>query len=58
LGGLPAWLQREEFPGEGWSRLLLQLDEVRLPFFLNLGGGRAFVFLSPDGTRARMLWQR
>jgi len=58
LGGLPAWLQEEDFPGAGWSRLLLQLDQVRLPFFLNLGDGRAFVFLSPDGPKARMLWQR
>ena len=58
LGGLPAWVQSEQFPAKGWDRLLVQLNEARLPFWLNLGGGRAWVFLSPEGDAARMLWQR
>ncbi|MBM2623170.1 hypothetical protein JIG36_47505 [Actinoplanes sp. LDG1-06] len=54
LGGEPVWLQGPDSPGPGW-RLVGQLTD-RLGH--NFGdGGIAYVFVSPDGTEGRFLWQ-
>ncbi|WP_430790279.1 hypothetical protein [Actinoplanes sp. G11-F43] len=54
LGGEPVWLQDPAPPGPGW-RLVGQLTD-RLGH--NFGdGGVAYVFVSPDGTEGRFLWQ-
>ena len=54
LGGTPRWLQGDETPGDGW-RLLAQLTDGH---GYNFGdAGIAYVFVSPDGTRGRFLWQ-
>ena len=58
IGGEPAWLQADETPADGPWRFLMQIDSLCPDWFLNLGdAGMAYVFLSPDGLRARMLWQ-
>jgi hypothetical protein len=58
IGGTPLFLQNDEFPdGESWN-LLLQLDSTIVPFEINFGdAGIGYVFLSPDGRIAKMLWQ-
>lgn len=57
IGGAPVWMQGDETPGEGY-RLLLQLDSVRLPFWVNFGdAGVGYAFLSPDGASGLFLWQ-
>lgn len=53
----PFWILGEAEPGPGWS-LIVQLDSVRVPFFLNFGDcGYGYAFLSPDGREGRFLWQ-
>ncbi|GAB7044552.1 MULTISPECIES: YwqG family protein [Catenuloplanes] len=54
LGGEPVWLQFDQTPAPGW-RLVAQLTE-QLGF--NFGDdGVGYVFVSPDGTEGRFLWQ-
>jgi hypothetical protein len=54
LGGEPVWLQGDETPGPGW-RLLGQLTD-RLGY--NFGdAGIGYIFVSPDGSEGRFLWQ-
>lgn len=58
IGGLPMFLQGDEYPDDGEWNLLLQLDSVSPPFQLNFGdAGVAYVYLSPDGKTGRFLWQ-
>jgi uncharacterized protein YwqG len=58
IGGAPAFLQGEEFPGAGRWRLLLQLDSAQVPFPINFGdAGVGYAFLSEDGSTAKFLWQ-
>lgn len=54
LGDDPVWLQFDETPGEGW-RLVAQLtDELGFNFG---DAGVGYVFVSPDGSEGRFLWQ-
>ena len=58
LGGTPAFFQGDEWPEGGAWRLLLQLDRVSVPFYLNLGASPIlFAFISGDGQQGRMLIQ-
>jgi len=58
IGGTPIFMQRDEFPGPGSWKLLLQLDSTRVPFFVNFGdAGIAYAFISEDGTVGKFLWQ-
>jgi len=58
IGGVPVFLQNEEFPqGERW-KLLLQLDSASVPFYINFGdAGVGYAFLSSDGSSGKFLWQ-
>lgn len=58
VGGTPGFLQGDEFPGDEFRQLILQLDSSQLPFSVNFGdGGIGFAFLSDDGSAGRFLWQ-
>lgn len=58
LGGTPAFLQGPEFPRGGPWRLLLQLDSVSAPFYVNFGGaGVGYAFITEDGQAGKFLWQ-
>lgn len=58
LGGVPGFLTKAEIPFDGDARLLLQLELARVPFQSNVDGAKmAYVFLSGDGKRTRVLWQ-
>jgi uncharacterized protein YwqG len=58
IGGIPIFMQSDEFPGPGSWTLLLQLDSTRVPFFVNFGdAGIAYAFLSEDGRSGKFLWQ-
>jgi uncharacterized protein YwqG len=58
IGGTPAFLQYPEYPAEGNWRLLLQLDSVHVPFYVNFGdAGIGYAFLSEDGRSGKFLWQ-
>ena len=58
IGGIPVFLQGEEFPdGDDWV-LLLQLDSTRVPFYINFGdSGIAYVFINKNGNKGKLLWQ-
>jgi uncharacterized protein YwqG len=60
IGGLPNFLQFEEFPDdkkENWN-LVLQLDSTCVPFYLNFGdSGVGYAFISTDGKTGKFLWQ-
>jgi uncharacterized protein YwqG len=58
IGGTPIFLQSDEFPkGDGW-RLLLQLDSVGVPFWINFGdAGIGYAFLNSAGSAGKLLWQ-
>ena len=58
VGGRPVFLQGEELPFEGQSRLLLQLDCCSVPFYVNFGdAGVGYAFLNAAGDQAKFLWQ-
>lgn len=58
VGGIPTFLQGEEYPRGGPWRLLLQLDSSNVPFEVNFGdAGVGYAFVSRDGTVGRFLWQ-
>jgi hypothetical protein len=58
VGGTPGFMQGDEFPGPGQWRLLLQLDAMQVPFYINFGdAGIGYAFLSEDGRTAKFLWQ-
>lgn len=58
IGGTPVFLQGEEYPKGGGWRLLLQLDSVTAPFYVNFGdAGVGYAFLSADGRTGKFLWQ-
>jgi uncharacterized protein YwqG len=58
IGGTPIFMQADEFPGPGPWKLLLQLDSMRVPFFVNFGdAGIAYAFLSDAGNAGKFLWQ-
>jgi uncharacterized protein YwqG len=58
IGGTPGFLQNDEFPGQDFRRLLLQLDSTLVPFSINFGDcGIGYVFLSTDGMSGKFLWQ-
>jgi hypothetical protein len=58
VGGLPAFMQNDEYPEGGPSQwhLLLQASETHLPE-VNFGTGCAYAFISKDGKRGKFLWQ-
>ena len=58
LGGSPMFLQGDEFPiPEPWH-LLLQLDSVDVPFWINFGDvGIGYAFINQSGTEGKFLWQ-
>jgi uncharacterized protein YwqG len=60
IGGIPVFLQSEEFPDkekENWN-LLLQLDSCSIPFEINFGdAGVGYAFVSKDGKTGKFLWQ-
>jgi uncharacterized protein YwqG len=58
IGGTPGFLQNDEFPGEDFRRLLLQLDSTLVPFSINFGDcGIGYAFLSGDELAGKFLWQ-
>ncbi len=58
IGGIPTFLQGEEYPKGGPWRLLLQLDSSSVPFCVNFGdAGVGYAFVSRDGTAGKFLWQ-
>lgn len=56
IGGNPLWYQYEEFPYTP-SKLLLQLSDEGVPFFVNFGCGTAYVLTDESVQEAKMLWQ-
>lgn len=56
IGGNPHWYQNEEFPYAP-AKLLLQLGDDGVPFFVNFGCGIAYVFTDESVQEAKMLWQ-
>ncbi|MBB6430843.1 DUF1963 domain-containing protein [Algisphaera agarilytica] len=60
IGGVPGFLQNDEFPSEpaiDWL-LALQLDSGSVPFHINFGdAGIGYAFVKADGSDARFLWQ-
>ena len=58
IGGIPLFLQGDEFPTDGEYKLLLQMDSTQVPFFVNFGdAGIAYAFINSDGTAGKFLWQ-
>jgi uncharacterized protein YwqG len=58
IGGVPGFLQSDEFPEDGPWNLVLQLDSTKVPFYVNFGdAGIGYAFISEDGKRGRFLWQ-
>ena len=58
VGGTPVFLQGDDFPFGGSSRLLLQLDSCSVPFSINFGdAGVGYAFLNDTGDQAKFLWQ-
>jgi len=58
IGGVPGFLQGDEFPKDGPWQLVLQLDSANVPFHVNFGdAGIGYAFISADGKRGRFLWQ-
>lgn len=57
IGGTPYFLQEDQLP-RGGGHLLMQLDSANIPFSLNFGDcGVGYVFISPDGSQGRFLFQ-
>ena len=58
VGGLPVFMQGEEYPSGGPWRLLLQLDSCNVPFYVNFGdAGVGYAFVNESGSEAKFLWQ-
>jgi hypothetical protein len=58
VGGIPMWIQDEEWPYPDSRRLLVQLVWGMFPFFLELGDAATlYAFLSRDGSTGKLLWQ-
>ncbi len=59
LGGTPGFIQEAAFPfGPQGSRLVLQLSQDELPFFVDFGDdGMGYLFVKVPGDQARFLWQ-
>ena len=58
IGGAPVFIQGDEIPKQGLWRLLLQLDSMTVPFFVNFGdAGVAYVFVNAEGSEGKFLWQ-
>jgi len=58
VGGTPGFIQGDEFPGEQFTKLLLQLDSNAVPFAVNFGDcGVGYAFLSADSRTGKFLWQ-
>jgi hypothetical protein len=58
IGGTPGFIQSDEFPEGGPWRLLLQLDSMTVPFYVNFGdAGVGYAYISEDGERGKFLWQ-
>ena len=58
IGGQPLWIQGDDWPYGQPTPLILQLVWGSFPFHLNLGdAGTLYVFQSPDGCEARVVWQ-
>jgi uncharacterized protein YwqG len=58
IAGTPGFLQSDEFPGDDFRKLLLQIDSTRVPFYVNFGDcGIGYAFLSHDGRSGKFLWQ-
>jgi hypothetical protein len=58
VGGTPGFIQAEEYPEGGPWNLLLQLEMMELPCYVNFGdAGVGYTFVSTDGKKGRFLWQ-
>lgn len=58
IGGVPNFIQGDEFPEDGNWKLLLQLDSCNAPFEINFGdGGVAYAFINESVTEGKFLWQ-
>lgn len=58
IGGTPGFLQGDEFPGEEFRQLLVQLDSTCVPFSINFGdAGIGYAFLATDGRSGKFLFQ-
>lgn len=58
LGGLPVWIQDEEWPYPDSRQLLLQLVWGKCPFDVMLGDAATlYAFLSKEGSAGKLLWQ-
>jgi hypothetical protein len=58
IGGTPGFLQGDEFPGDEFRTLLLQMVSTRVPFCVNFGDcGMGYAFLSQGGRSGKFLWQ-
>jgi uncharacterized protein YwqG len=58
IGGEPSFLQGDEFPeGDGCWKLLCQLEESKMPFYINFACGIAYAFINNKGTEGRFMWQ-
>jgi len=57
VGGTPAWVQGEEYPGREFRKLVLQL-EADHPVPLAFGdAGVGFIFIDERGEHAKFVWQ-
>ncbi|MEM7514702.1 MAG: DUF1963 domain-containing protein [Bacteroidota bacterium] len=58
IGGKPTFIQDDEYPSEEKWDLLIQLDSMNVPFFVNFGdAGVGYGFISEDRQKAKFLWQ-
>jgi len=58
IGGSPLPIHDNELPFDPW-RLLLQLNSLRTPFYVNFGSdGVGYVVANEDCTRAKFFWCR
>ena len=58
IGGKPTFIQNDEYPSEEKWDLLIQLDSMNIPFFVNFGdAGVGYGFISEDRQKAKFLWQ-
>ncbi len=59
IGGVPGFIQADEFPDNSPWQLLMQMDDESLheDCYLNFGVGIAYAMINPEGTKARFFWQ-
>lgn len=58
IGGVPVFMQGEEYPSGGPWRLLVQLDSCSVPFYVNFGdAGVGYAFVHEEGDAGKFLWQ-